>query len=288
MAKPTKRSSAHTSKANKNATTTVSDDQMSDATKSKIAAAANMPVDKVENLFAGLDADTFENASDEDIAINDTIISQILGDIDNTDTVDDTDDTNDTDSTDSTDDTNTNDIGTDANLTALTTLSSDIHIMRNVTEMKAARQQNEIDKKRNKRKKQYEALLEDPAGAIPGRMDRAHENALNSGGVLTQDIVRWCADINVSADALVERGLVSVHLRSARNKIREIMPAGIWSKIENSPAQVQTIHDLTQTGLDLWRRAIDETNDNPFLTTMGAERKLAHIINDVLTQLTLA
>lgn len=246
---------------------------MSDATKSKIAAAANMPVDKVENLCTGLDADTFENASDEDIAINDTIISQILGDIDDTD---------DTDTTVTADNMS---IDTD---TDLTTLSSDIHIMRNVTEMKAARQQNEIDKKRNKRKKQYEALLEDPAGSIPGRMDRAHENALNSGGILTQDIIRWCADINVSADALVERGLVSVHLRSARNKIREIMPADMWTKIEDSPATVQTIHDLTQTGLDLWYRALDEANDNPFLTTMGAERKLAHIINDILTQLTLA
>lgn len=275
MAKSTKRSNAHkskTTKTTKTATNTVADTQMSDATKSKIAAAANMPVDKVENLFTGLDADTFDNASDEDIAINDTIISQILGDIDNTDSVNDTDD----DNTDNTD------------LTTLTTLSSDIHIMRNVTEMKAARQQNEIDKKRTKRKKQYEALLEDPAGAIPGRMDRAHENALNSGGILTQDIIRWCADINVSADALVERGLVSVHLRSARNKIREIMPADMWTKIEDSPAQVQTIHDLTQTGLDLWHRALDETNDNPFLTAMGATRKLAHIINDILTQLTLA
>lgn len=275
MAKSTKRSNAHkskTTKTTKTATNTVADTQMSDATKSKIAAAANMPVDKVENLFTGLDADTFDNASDEDIAINDTIISQILGDIDNTDSVNDTDD----DNTDNTD------------LTTLTTLSSDIHIMRNVTEMKAARQQNEIDKKRNKRKKQYEALLEDPAGAIPGRMDRAHENALNSGGILTQDIIRWCANINVSADALVERGLVSVHLRSARNKIREIMPADMWTKIEDSPAQVQTIHDLTQTGLDLWHRALDETNDNPFLTAMGATRKLAHIINDILTQLTLA
>lgn len=272
MAKSTKRSSAHKSKTNKIATQTHADTPISDATKSKIAAAANMPVDKVENLFTGLDADTFDNASDEDITINDTIISQILGDIDNTDSVNDTDD----DNTDNTD------------LTTLTTLSSDIHIMRNVTEMKAARQQNEIDKKRNKRKKQYETLLEDPAGAIPGRMDRAHENALNSGGILTQDIIRWCADINVSADALVERGLVSVHLRSARGKIREIMPADMWSKIEGSPATVQTIHDLTQTGLDLWHRALDETNDNPFLTTMGATRKLAHIINDILTQLTLA
>ena len=275
MAKSTKRSSAHkskTTKATENATNTVADTPMSDATKSKIAAAANMPVDKVENLFTGLDADTFDNASDEDIAINDTIISQILGDIDDADSVNDTDD----DNTDNTD------------LTTLTALSNDIHIMRNVTEMKAARQQNEIDKKRNKRKKQYEALLEDPAGAIPGRMDRAHENALNSGGILTQDIIRWCADINVSADALVERGLVSVHLRSARGKIREIMPADTWSKIEDSPATVQTIHDLTQTGLDLWHRALDETNDNPFLTTMGATRKLAHIINDILTQLTLA
>lgn len=275
MAKSTKRSSAHKSKTTKtteNATNTVADTPMSDATKSKIAAAANMPVDKVENLFTGLDADTFGNASDEDIAINDTIISQILGDIDDADGVNDTDDDN----------TNNTD------LTTLTTLSSDIHIMRNVTEMKAARQQNEIDKKRNKRKKQYEALLEDPAGAIPGRMDRAHENALNSGGILTQDIIRWCADINVSADALVERGLVSVHLRSARGKIREIMPADMWTKIEDSPATVQTIHDLTQTGLDLWHRALDETNDNPFLTTMGATRKLAHIINDILTQLTLA
>lgn len=276
MTKPTKRSNAHKSKTNKTATQTHADTQMSDATKSKIAAAANMPVDKVENLFTGLDADTFENASDENIAINDTIISQILGDID------------DTDGTDNTDNTNTADnvsIDTDADLM---TLSSDIHIMRNVTEMKAARQQNEIDKKRNKRKKQYEALLEDPAGAIPGRMDRAHENAMNSGSILTQDIIRWCADINVSADALVERGLVSVHLRSARNKIREIMPADMWTKIEDSPATVQTIHDLTQTGLDLWHRALDEANDNPFLTTMGAERKLAHIINDILTQLTLA
>ena len=275
MAKPTKRSNAHKSKTTKtteNATNTVADTPMSDATKSKIAAAANMPVDKVENLFTGLDADTFDNASDEDIAINDTIISQILGDIDDADGVNDTDDDN----------TNNTD------LTTLTALSSDIHIMRNVTEMKAARQQNEIDKKRNKRKKQYEALLEDPAGAIPGRMDRAHENALNSGGILTQDIIRWCADINVSADALVERGLVSVHLRSARGKIREIMPADMWTKIEDSPATVQTIHDLTQTGLDLWNRALDETNDNPFLTTMGATRKLAHIINDILTQLTLA
>lgn len=273
MAKPTKRSNAHKSKTNKTATNTVADTQMSDATKSKIAAAANMPIDKVENLFTGLDADTFENASDEDIAINDTIISQILGDID---------DTEDTDNTNTADNVS---IDTDADLT---TLSSDIHIMRNVTEMKAARQQNEIDKKRNKRKKQYEALLEDPAGAIPGRMDRAHENAMNSGGILTQDIIRWCADINVSADALVERGLVSVHLRSARGKIREIMPADMWTKIEDSPATVQTIHDLTQTGLDLWYRALDEANDNPFLTTMGAERKLAHIINDILTQLTLA
>ena len=273
MAKPTKRSNAHKSKTNKTATNTVADTQMSDAIKSKIAAAANMPIDKVENLFTGLDADTFENASDEDIAINDTIISQILGDID---------DTEDTDNTNTADNVS---IDTDANLT---TLSSDIHIMRNVTEMKAARQQNEIDKKRNKRKKQYESLLEDPAGAIPGRMDRAHENAMNSGGILTQDIIRWCADINVSADALVERGLVSVHLRSARGKIREIMPADMWTKIEDSPATVQTIHDLTQTGLDLWYRALDEANDNPFLTTMGAERKLAHIINDILTQLTLA
>lgn len=282
MAKSTKRSNAHkskTTKTTKTATNTVADTQMSDATKSKIAAAANMPVDKVENLFTGLDADTFDNASDEDIAINDTIISQILGDIDDTDNINDTDDTDDTDTADNVS------IDTD---TDLTTLSSDIHIMRNVTEMKAARQQNEIDKKRNKRKKQYEALLEDPAGAIPGRMDRAHENALNSGGILTQDIIRWCADINVSADALVERGLVSVHLRSARNKIREIMPADMWTKIEDSPAQVQTIHDLTQTGLDLWHRALDETNDNPFLTAMGATRKLAHIINDILTQLTLA
>lgn len=276
MAKPTKRSNAHKSKTNKTATNTVADTQMSDATKSKIAAAANMPIDKVENLFTGLDADTFENASDEDIAINDTIISQILGDID---------DTEDTEDTDNTNTANNVSIDTDADLT---TLSSDIHIMRNVTEMKAARQQNEIDKKRNKRKKQYEALLEDPAGAIPGRMDRAHENALNSGGILTQDIIRWCADINVSTDALVERGLVSVHLRSARGKIREIMPADMWTKIEDSPATVQTIHDLTQTGLDLWYRALDEANDNPFLTTMGAERKLAHIINDILTQLTLA
>lgn len=275
MAKSTKRSSAHkskTTKTTKNPTNTVANTPMSDATKSKIAAAANMPVDKVENLFTGLDADTFDNASDEDIAINDTIISQILGDIDDADSVNDTDD----DNTDNTD------------LTTLTALSSDIHIMRNITEMKAARQQNEIDKKRNKRKKQYEALLEDPAGAIPGRMDRAHENALNSGSILTQDIIRWCADINVSADALVERGLVSVHLRSARGKIREIMPADMWTKIEDSPATVQTIHDLTQTGLDLWHRALDETNDNPFLTTMGATRKLAHIINDILTQLTLA
>lgn len=276
MAKPTKRSNAHKSKTNKTATNTVADTQMSDATKSKIAAAANMPIDKVENLFTGLDADTFENASDEDIAINDTIISQILGDIDDTEDTEDTDNTNTADNV---------SIDTDADLT---TLSSDIHIMRNVTEMKAARQQNEIDKKRNKRKKQYEALLEDPAGAIPGRMDRAHENALNSGGILTQDIIRWCADINVSTDALVERGLVSVHLRSARGKIREIMPADMWTKIEDSPATVQTIHDLTQTGLDLWYRALDEANDNPFLTTMGAERKLAHIINDILTQLTLA
>lgn len=279
MAKSTKRSSAHkskTTKTTKNPTNTVADTPMSDATKSKIAAAANMPVDKVENLFTGLDADTFDNASDEDIAINDTIISQILGDIDGTDNINDTDDTDTADNV---------SIDTD---TDLTTLSSDIHIMRNITEMKAARQQNEIDKKRNKRKKQYEALLEDPAGAIPGRMDRAHENALNSGGILTQDIIRWCADINVSADALVERGLVSVHLRSARGKIREIMPADMWTKIEDSPATVQTIHDLTQTGLDLWHRALDETNDNPFLTTMGAERKLAHIINDILTQLTLA
>ena len=276
MAKPTKRSNAHKSKTNKTATNTVADTQMSNATKSKIAAAANMPIDKVENLFTGLDADTFENASDEDIAINDTIISQILGDID---------DTEDTEDTDNTNTANNVSIDTDADLT---TLSSDIHIMRNVTEMKAARQQNEIDKKRNKRKKQYEALLEDPAGAIPGRMDRAHENALNSGGILTQDIIRWCADINVSTDALVERGLVSVHLRSARGKIREIMPADMWTKIEDSPATVQTIHDLTQTGLDLWYRALDEANDNPFLTTMGAERKLAHIINDILTQLTLA
>ena len=279
MAKPTKRSNAHkskTTKTTKTATNTVADTQMSDATKSKIAAAANIPVNKVENLFTGLDADTFDNASDEDIAINDTIISQILGDIDGTDNINDTDNTNTADNV---------SIDTDADLT---TLSSDIHIMRNVTEMKAARQQNEIDKKRNKRKKQYEALLEDPAGAIPGRMDRAHENALNSGGILTQDIIRWCADINVSADALVERGLVSVHLRSARNKIREIMPADMWTKIEDSPAQVQTIHDLTQTGLDLWHRALDETNDNPFLTAMGATRKLAHIINDILTQLTLA
>lgn len=275
MAKSTKRSSAHkskTTKTTKNPTNTVANTPMSDATKSKIAAAANMPVDKVENLFTGLDADTFDNASDEDIAINDTIISQILGDIDDADSVNDTDD----DNTDNTD------------LTTLTALSSDIHIMRNITEMKAARQQNEIDKKRNKRKKQYEALLEDPAGAIPGRMDRAHENALNSGSILTQDIIRWCADINVSADALVERGLVSIHLRSARGKIREIMPADMWTKIEDSPATVQTIHDLTQTGLDLWHRALDETNDNPFLTTMGATRKLAHIINDILTQLTLA
>lgn len=275
MAKSTKRSSAHkskTTKTTKNPTNTVANTPMSDATKSKIAAAANMPVDKVENLFTGLDVDTFDNASDEDIAINDTIISQILGDIDDADSVNDTDD----DNTDNTD------------LTTLTALSSDIHIMRNITEMKAARQQNEIDKKRNKRKKQYEALLEDPAGAIPGRMDRAHENALNSGSILTQDIIRWCADINVSADALVERGLVSVHLRSARGKIREIMPADMWTKIEDSPATVQTIHDLTQTGLDLWHRALDETNDNPFLTTMGATRKLAHIINDILTQLTLA
>lgn len=275
MAKSTKRSSAHkskTTKTTKNPTNTVANTPMSDATKSKIAAAANMPVDKVENLFTGLDADTFDNASDEDIAINDTIISQILGDIDDADSVNDTDD----DNTDN------------ADLTTLTALSSDIHIMRNITEMKAARQQNEIDKKRNKRKKQYEALLEDPAGAIPGRMDRAHENALNSGSILTQDIIRWCADINVSADALVERGLVSVHLRSARGKIREIMPADMWTKIEDSPATVQTIHDLTQTGLDLWHRALDETNDNPFLTTMGATRKLAHIINDILTQLTLA
>ena len=279
MAKPTKRSNAHKSKTNKTATNTVADTQMSNATKSKIAAAANMPIDKVENLFTGLDADTFENASDEDIAINDTIISQILGDIDDTE---DTEDTEDTDNTNTADNVS---IDTD---TDLTTLSSDIHIMRNVTEMKAARQQNEIDKKRNKRKKQYEALLEDPAGAIPGRMDRAHENALNSGGILTQDIIRWCADINVSTDALVERGLVSVHLRSARGKIREIMPADMWTKIEDSPATVQTIHDLTQTGLDLWYRALDEANDNPFLTTMGAERKLAHIINDILTQLTLA
>ena len=279
MAKPTKRSNAHKSKTNKTATNTVADTQMSNATKSKIAAAANMPIDKVENLFTGLDADTFENASDEDIAINDTIISQILGDID------DTEDTEDTEDTDNTNTANNVSIDTDADLT---TLSSDIHIMRNVTEMKAARQQNEIDKKRNKRKKQYEALLEDPAGAIPGRMDRAHENALNSGGILTQDIIRWCADINVSTDALVERGLVSVHLRSARGKIREIMPADMWTKIEDSPATVQTIHDLTQTGLDLWYRALDEANDNPFLTTMGAERKLAHIINDILTQLTLA
>ena len=276
MAKPTKRSNAHKSKTNKTATNTVADTQMSDATKSKIAAAANMPIDKVENLFTGLDADTFENASDEDIAINDTIISQILGDIDDTEDTEDTDNTNTADNV---------SIDTDADLT---TLSSDIHIMRNVTEMKAARQQNEIDKKRNKRKKQYEALLEDPAGAIPGRMDRAHENAMNSGGILTQDIIRWCADINVSTDALVERGLVSVHLRSARGKIREIMPADMWTKIEDSPATVQTIHDLTQTGLDLWYRALDEANDNPFLTTMGAERKLAHIINDILTQLTLA
>lgn len=276
MAKPTKRSNAHKSKTNKTATNTVADTQMSNATKSKIAAAANMPIDKVENLFTGLDADTFENASDEDIAINDTIISQILGDIDDTKDTEDTDNTNTADNV---------SIDTDADLT---TLSSDIHIMRNVTEMKAARQQNEIDKKRNKRKKQYEALLEDPAGAIPGRMDRAHENALNSGGILTQDIIRWCADINVSTDALVERGLVSVHLRSARGKIREIMPADMWTKIEDSPATVQTIHDLTQTGLDLWYRALDEANDNPFLTTMGAERKLAHIINDILTQLTLA
>ena len=276
MAKPTKRSNAHKSKTNKTATNTVADTQMSDATKSKIAAAANMPIDKVENLFTGLDADTFENASDEDIAINDTIISQILGDIDDTEDTEDTDNTNTADNV---------SIDTDADLT---TLSSDIQIMRNVTEMKAARQQNEIDKKRNKRKKQYEALLEDPAGAIPGRMDRAHENALNSGGILTQDIIRWCADINVSTDALVERGLVSVHLRSARGKIREIMPADMWTKIEDSPATVQTIHDLTQTGLDLWYRALDEANDNPFLTTMGAERKLAHIINDILTQLTLA
>lgn len=276
MAKPTKRSNAHKSKTNKTATNTVADTQMSDATKSKIAAAANMPIDKVENLFTGLDADTFENASDEDIAINDTIISQILGDIDDTKDTEDTDNTNTADNV---------SIDTDADLT---TLSSDIHIMRNVTEMKAARQQNEIDKKRNKRKKQYEALLEDPAGAIPGRMDRAHENAMNSGGILTQDIIRWCADINVSTDALVERGLVSVHLRSARGKIREIMPADMWTKIEDSPATVQTIHDLTQTGLDLWYRALDEANDNPFLTTMGAERKLAHIINDILTQLTLA
>ena len=276
MAKPTKRSNAHKSKTNKTATNTVADTQMSDATKSKIAAAANMPIDKVENLFTGLDADTFENASDEDIAINDTIISQILGDIDDTEDTEDTDNTNTADNV---------SIDTDADLT---TLSSDIHIMRNVTEMKAARQQNEIDKKRNKRKKQYEALLEDPAGAIPGRMDRAHENALNSGGILTQDIIRWCADINVSTDALVERGLVSVHLRSARGKIREIMPADMWTKIEDSPATVQTIHDLTQTGLDLWYRALDEANDNPFLTTMDAERKLAHIINDILTQLTLA
>lgn len=275
MAKSTKRSSAHkskTTKTTKNPTNTVANTPMSDATKSKIAAAANMPVDKVENLFTDLDADTFDNASDEDIAINDTIISQILGDIDDADSVNDTDD----DNTDNTD------------LTTLTALSSDIHIMRNITEMKAARQQNEIDKKRNKRKKQYEALLEDPAGAIPGRMDRAHENALNSGSILTQDIIRWCADINVSADALVERGLVSVHLRSARGKIREIMPADMWTKIEDSPATVQTIHDLTQTGLDLWHRALDETNDNPFLTTMGATRKLAHIINDIFTQLTLA
>ena len=279
MAKPTKRSNAHKSKTNKTATNTVADTQMSNATKSKIAAAANMPIDKVENLFTGLDADTFENASDEDIAINDTIISQILGDID------DTEDTEDTEDTDNTNTANNVSIDTDADLT---TLSSDIHIMRNVTEMKAARQQNEIDKKRNKRKKQYEALLEDPAGAIPGRMDRAHENALNSGGILTQDIIRWCADINVSTDALVERGLVSVHLRSARGKIREIMPADMWTKIEDSPATVQTIHDLTQTGLDLWYRALDEANDNPFLTTMGTERKLAHIINDILTQLTLA
>lgn len=279
MAKPTKRSSAHKSKTTKTtetATNTVADTQMSDATKSKIAAAANMPIDKVENLFTGLDADTFDNASDEDIAINDTIISQILGDIDDTEDTEDTDNTNTADNV---------SIDTDADLT---TLSSDIHIMRNVTEMKAARQQNEIDKKRNKRKKQYEALLEDPAGAIPGRMDRAHENALNSGGILTQDIIRWCADINVSADALVERGLVSVHLRSARGKIREIMPADMWTKIEDSPATVQTIHDLTQTGLDLWHRALDETNDNPFLTAMGTTRKLAHIINDILTQLTLA
>lgn len=279
MAKSTKRSSAHkskTTKTTKNPTNTVADTPMSDATKSKIAAAANMPVDKVENLFTGLDADTFDNASDEDIAINDTIISQILGDIDGTDNINDTDDTDTADNV---------SIDTD---TDLTTLSSDIHIMRNITEMKAARQQNEIDKKRNKRKKQYEALLEDPAGAIPGRMDRAHENALNSGGILTQDIIRWCADINVSADALVERGLVSVHLRSARGKIREIMPADMWTKIEDSPATVQTIHDLTQTGLNLWHRALDETNDNPFLTAMGAERKLAHIINDILTQLTLA
>ena len=279
MAKSTKRSSAHKSKTTKTtetATNTVADTQMSDATKSKIAAAANIPVDKVENLFTGLDADTFDNASDEDITINDTIISQILGDIDDTEDTEDTDNTNTADNV---------SIDTDADLT---TLSSDIHIMRNVTEMKAARQQNEIDKKRNKRKKQYEALLEDPAGAIPGRMDRAHENALNSGGILTQDIIRWCADINVSADALVERGLVSVHLRSARGKIREIMPADMWTKIEDSPAQVQTIHDLTQTGLDLWHRALDETNDNPFLTAMGATRKLAHIINDILTQLTLA
>lgn len=282
MAKSTKRSSAHKSKTTKTtetATNTVADTQMSDATKSKIAAAANMPVDKVENLFTGLDADTFDNASDEDIAINDTIISQILGDIDDTEDIEDAEDTDNTNTADNVS------IDTD---TDLTTLSSDIHIMRNVTEMKAARQQNEIDKKRNKRKKQYEALLEDPAGAIPGRMDRAHENALNSGGILTQDIIRWCADINVSADALVERGLVSVHLRSARGKIREIMPADMWTKIEDSPATVQTIHDLTQTGLDLWHRALDETNDNPFLTAMGATRKLAHIINDILTQLTLA
>lgn len=282
MAKSTKRSSAHKSKTTKTtetATNTVADTQMSDATKSKIAAAANMPVDKVENLFTGLDADTFDNASDEDIAINDTIISQILGDIDDTEDIEDAEDTDNTNTADNVS------IDTDADLT---TLSSDIHIMRNVTEMKAARQQNEIDKKRNKRKKQYEALLEDPAGAIPGRMDRAHENALNSGGILTQDIIRWCADINVSADALVERGLVSVHLRSARGKIREIMPADMWTKIEDSPATVQTIHDLTQTGLDLWHRALDETNDNPFLTAMGATRKLAHIINDILTQLTLA
>lgn len=133
----------------------------------------------------------------------------------------------------------------------------------------------------------YEKKSDEEAGyRVRGMMLKSEAYDLESDITHGPAIVRWCADIIATTNSAAANCIYSIPLTRTTRKINTLMPVSMLDKIKSSAASVKSNQELVDTGLDIYASCIDTLRSTTSATHVAA-RTSAHIVNEIITMLTL-